>query len=230
MEDKTEAASRSQTAAEKNAAEEPLLHTTLQRKFEVISTILLAVTALATSWNGYQASRWSGVVGAKNGHAGGLRIEATRALTMAGQLQAVDVGLFTNWVNAYVDNKSELEKFYRDRFRQEFKPAFEAWVNSHPRTNPDAAPSPFQHPEYRLSLKEKAAQLEDEAAQDVREAQIANQVSSDYVRNALIMATVLFILGISQHVKWLPMRLVMVALAMALCSVGLYHIAVNPIT
>ena len=168
-------------------------------------------------------------MGAKSGHAGGLRIEATRALTLAGQQQAVDVGLFTNWVNAYVDNKTELEKFYRDRFRQEFKPAFEAWVNSHPRTNPDAAPSPFQLPEYRLSLKDKAAQLEDEAAQDGREAQTANQISGNYVRNALILATVLFIVGISQHVKWQPMRLVMVIVAMAIFAIGLYNVAVNPV-
>lgn len=229
MEGRTEAASGSQTSEGKNNPEESPRHKAIQRRIEVISTILLAVTAFTATWCGYQASRWSGVVGAKNGHAGGLRIEATRALTLAGQQQAVDVGLFTNWVNAYAENKTELEKFYRDRFRQEFKPAFEAWVNSHPRTNPDAAPSPFQLPEYRLSLKDKAAQLEDEAAQDGREAQTANQISGNYVRNALILATVLFIVGISQHVKWQPMRLVMVIVAAAIFAIGLYNVAVNPV-
>lgn len=229
MEGKTEAASSPQAAERTNIPEEPPRQKTFQRKLEVVSTILLAVTAFTATWSGYQASRWSGVVGAKNGHAANLRVEATRALTLAGQQQTVDVGLFTNWVNAYVDNKSELEKFYRDRFRQEFKPAFEAWVNSHPRTNPDAAPSPFQLPEYRLAQKDKAAQLEDEAAQDVREAQAANQVSGDYVRNALILATVMFILGISQHVKWQPMRIMMVIIATAVYALALYNVVVSPV-
>jgi hypothetical protein len=64
-----------------------------------------------------------------------LRTESTRASTQAGQLQQIDVGLFTNWINAYAADNQRLVEFYQQRFREEFKPAFEpGWQQSQLRT------------------------------------------------------------------------------------------------
>ena len=58
----------------------------------------------------------------------------------------IDVALFTQWVDAYARDETELAAFYRKRFRAEFQPAFDAWVATKPRTNPRAPLSPFVMP------------------------------------------------------------------------------------
>jgi hypothetical protein len=144
----------------------------------------------------------------------------------ASQMQGIDVGLFTNWLNAYAAGSTELETFYRERFRAEFKPAFEAWLKSQPRRNPNAAPSPFHLPEYRLALHDKAARLEEEATQISQDARAAAQQSDDYMVNDVILATVLFFVGIDQQIKWLPPRVTILVLAAILCLIGLYNIVI----
>ena len=68
---------------------------------EVIATIVLAFATLATAWSGYQAARWGGVQASSYSEAGAFRTESTRASSQAGQLVQVDIGLFTNWINAF---------------------------------------------------------------------------------------------------------------------------------
>ena len=74
---------------------------------------------------------------------------------MANRQGQIDVALFTQWVDAYVREETELADFYRGRFRDEFKPAFQAWVATEPRTNPDAPLSPFAMPEYKLAAQRR---------------------------------------------------------------------------
>ena len=62
-----------------------------------------------------------------------------------------------------MDNQ-ELADFYENRFRPEFAVAFEAWLATDPRNNPDAPKSPFAMPEYTVSLAEEADRLEQEAS------------------------------------------------------------------
>src|SRR5262245_2256741 len=89
--------------------------------FDIISTVLLSLGALATAWSGYQAARWDGVQASSYSEASQLRVESSRASTRAGQQQAIDVGLFTSWLNSYVSGNPKLEEFHRQRFRPEFK-------------------------------------------------------------------------------------------------------------
>lgn len=127
---------------------------------EILATIILAVATLATAWSGYQSARWSGVQAANYSRAGASRVESSRASTIAGQQMQIDIGLFTNWINAYADENQELADFYRARFRDEFTPAFEAWLLTNPKTNPDAPKSPFAMTEYSLAKNEEAEALE----------------------------------------------------------------------
>jgi hypothetical protein len=48
------------------------------------------------------------------------------------------VATFTQWVDAYARNETQLADFYRQRFRPEFKPAVEAWIATRPLQNPQA--------------------------------------------------------------------------------------------
>jgi hypothetical protein len=197
----------------------------LDHILDIIATVLLSLGALATAWSGYQAARWSGVQASKYSEASKLRIESTRASTRAGQQQAIDVGLFTGWLNAFVSGNTELEMFYRQRLRPEFKPAFEAWLKTTPRRNPAAPSSPFAMPEYRLEQNEKADLLDEASTRAFKEAEVANQQSDAYVLQTVTLAAMLFFAGISQQVRWVRGRAVMVLIGMLMCVWGIYKIS-----
>lgn len=192
---------------------------------ELIITIILALATVATAWSVYQAARWSGVQSTKYSEAGALRVESTRASNAAGQLTQIDIGMFTNWVNASATDNLDLADFNEERFRPEFRPAFEAWVATQPRKNPDAPPSPFAMPEYQVNQAEDAIRLEAEAAKTFKEGQAANQRSDDYILNTVILASVLFLSGTASRFEWLPVRIAIIFLALAMFAIGLYNIA-----
>ena len=91
--------------------------------------------------------------------------KSTRAATLAGQHTLYDLNLFNQWLNAYKADTADLAQIYENRFRPEFRPAFEAWLATDPFNNPDAPPGPLYMPEYVLKEAEEAQALEAEAAQ-----------------------------------------------------------------
>jgi len=196
---------------------------------EMIATIILAFATLATAWSGYQSARWGGEQSIKYSQAGALRTESTRASTKAGQIMQIDIGLFTNWVNAFAVDNQILAEFYEDRFRPEFTLAFEAWLATDPKNNPDAPSSPFSMPEYSVSFAEEADQLEQEASKTFEEGSVANEISDNYILNTVILASVLFLAGMQSRIKSVPARMLIVILGLAILTFGLVNIASYPI-
>ena len=196
---------------------------------EVVATIILALATLATAWSGYQSARWGGEQSIKYNQAGALRTESTRASTKDGQIAQVDIGLFTNWVNAFAVDNQELADFYEYRFRPEFAVALDAWLATDPKNNPDAPKYPFSMPEYTVSLGQEADRLEQEASKMFQEGNEANQISDEYILNTVILASVLFLSGVQSRINSVPMRMLIVILGLLILSFGLVNIATYPI-
>jgi hypothetical protein len=196
---------------------------------EVIATIVLALATIATAWSGYQAARWGGVQSTSYSQAGALRTESTRSSTQAGQIGQVDIGLFANWINAFATDNQELATFYQERFRDDFKIAFEAWLATNPRNNPEAPDTPFSMPEYRISQAEDAARLETEAEEMFAAGSEANQTSDDYILNTVILASVLFLGGLVSRFRSMTARWVIIIFALAILAYGLINIITYPI-
>lgn len=200
-----------------------------ERWTETISAILLGLVTIATAWSGYQAARWGGEQSTLYTDALSLMIDSTRAATEANQLIQVDIALFINFINAYAAGNEELATFYYERFRPEARPAIDAWLATEPRRNPEAPPGPFQMAEYQVSLAEQAVQLEEEAANLFEKGKIANEHSDDYVLNAVLLASVLFLAGIAPRFDWQPLVVVILVAAAILLVIGLYNLSMLPI-
>lgn len=196
---------------------------------EVIATIVLAIATLATAWSGYQAARWGGVQSTSYSQAGALRTESVRASTQAGQLIQIDIGVFTNWINAFATNNQDLADFYRERFRDEFVPAFEAWLATDPVNNPDAPSSPFVMPQYQPRLLDESLQLEEEAEGLFAQGSEANQTSDDYILNTVILAGVLFLGGIASRFKAMAARWVIIIISLTILAYGLINLIRFPV-
>ena len=196
---------------------------------EILSATLLAVVAIGTAWSGYQSARWGGNQSIKFTRASSLRVESTRASTLAGQLVTIDVIIFQGWVDAYAAENENIMDFYEGRFRDEFIPAFEAWVATDPVNNPDAPSGPFLMEEYQVASMQEAEQLEEEASVLFAEGEQANQTSDDYAFSTVLLATVLFFAGIATRFEWQPIRWALLAIGIGLLVFGAYTLLSLPI-
>jgi len=140
------------------------------------------------------------------------------------------VQLFTSWLAAYAQEDAPLAAFYERRFRPEFLPAFHAWIASRPLQSPNAAPSPFALPEYRLAEETQAKQLAHAADEESATSQHANRVNDGYVFDAIILATVMFFGTTAQLSAVNRMRLLLLGVALTTCVVGVYRLITAPLS
>jgi hypothetical protein len=159
---------------------------------EVASAVLLSVAALAIAWSGYQASRWTGEQAKAFSRANAARVESTRWSDLANSQSEIDVATFIQWVDSYARNETELADFYRRRFREEFRPAVEAWIVTRPLRNPEAPLTPFATPEYRLAARAEADRLEARAGAESAAASRDIQRATNYVLGVVLFSSALF--------------------------------------
>jgi hypothetical protein len=194
-------------------------------KIDVIFVIILLIATLSTAFCVYQATRWNGFQAVDFGDASKYRTESVRASTTANTQIIIDVQLFTTWVDAVSKGELVQAKFIRDRFRKEFKPAFEAWIAMANATNPIPPGSPFDLPEYTLAEYNESVLLEEKATAAFNEGKDANTNGDLYISNTVLFAIVLFFCGI--YSRWDSIRirkgiliLTLIVFAFALYSLG----------
>ena len=104
---------------------------TSDRRFEaieIIEALILALVAVATAWSGYQAASWAGRRAEQYAESSRLRVTAEGLATLAGQERIYDSDTFNSWLAAKLDNKQQAAEFFERRFRDEYRPAFAAWL------------------------------------------------------------------------------------------------------
>ena len=179
---------------------------------EIGATVLLAFAAVATAWSSYQATRWNGEQAKTSGSVNKTRIEAARAADLANAQQQVDVATFMQWVDSYARGETRLVNFYRERFREEFRPAFNAWVATKPLKTEGAPLTPFAMPQYRLAAKDEAGRLDRMAEELAAEVRRDIQRASNYVLGVVLFAVALFFAGMSTKLTAPGLRITLVAI------------------
>jgi hypothetical protein len=200
------------------------------RLFELAATVLLAVAAVATAWAAYQSGRWHSEQAKGQSASIAARVESTRQAGVANRQAQIDVALFTQWVDAYARDETELVRFYRRRFRPEFQPAFGAWVATRPRTNPSAPLSPFAMPQYKLAATAEAETLEAEAAAASHDVGEFIQRADNYSLAVVLFAASLFFAGISTRLPSHSARTVVLGLGYTLFLGAVIWIATFPVS
>jgi hypothetical protein len=200
------------------------------RRFELAATLLLAMAGVATAWSAYQSARWHGEQAKAQSASIAARVESTRAANVANRQAQIDVALFTQWVDAYARDETELADFYRGRFRPEFKPAFNAWVATKPLKNRDAPLSPFAMPQYKLAASAMAERLEAKAGAASKRVGRLIQRADDYSLAVVLFAASLFFAGISTRLGSVRARTVILGLGYALFLGCAIWIATLPVS
>jgi len=197
---------------------------------EIAATVLLAFAAVATAWSSYQATRWNGEQAKTSGRVNKTRIEAARASDLANAQEQVDVATFMQWVDAYARGETELLNFYRERFREEFKPAFNAWIATKPLKTEGAPLTPFAMPQYRLAAKAEAGRL-DRGAEELS-AQVRRNIqrASNYVLGVVLFAVALFFAGMSTKLTAPGLRMTMLVVGYVIFVGTAVWIATSPVS
>jgi len=177
---------------------------------ERVAAVLLAVAAVATAWSSYQATRWNGEQAKAASRTNAIRIEAARADGLARTETQVDIATFIEWVDATFAGNDELATFYVERFREEFKPAFDEWMATNPLTTPGAPSSPFALPSYRAAQSEETERLDRASAASAEVVQRNIQRSANYVLGVVLFSIALFFAGISTKLRAPRLRIAMV--------------------
>jgi hypothetical protein len=196
---------------------------------EWLSTLLLAMAAVATAWSTYQSAQWRGDQASNTAKSTAARIDSSRASTRAGQLTQIDIATFVQWIDATVDGKPTLARFYRQRFRTEFQPAVAAWLATHPRTNPDAPKTPFAMPQYKVAQATEGKRLEALSAAYSAKAGHADQRADNYMLAVVLFATALFFAGISTKLRVARQREIVLVLGFMIFVGAVVWLATLPV-
>src|SRR5262245_27565891 len=196
-------------------------------RVELIAAVFLSIATLLTAWSAYQATRWSGDQSERYTTASALRTESVRAANIARNQLLIDVNTFIAWLDASVGGDQQLADDIQARMREEFRPAFDAWLTTAPAGElPDG--TPFDGDAYALDEEERAEDLERQAAAAFDDGQEANQVSDNFVLAAVMLASVLFFAGIAGTLNSRTPQLLLITLAGVMLAAGAIVVVILP--
>ena len=183
----------------------------IDRVVDVVSVVLLSVTAVFSALCIYQSGRWSGEQTILFNEAANQRVEAGIASAKVNQLEIIDVGLFLRFLEAVHGGDKVEQQFYRERFRPEAAVAIDEWMKLRPLHNPHAPASPFTMPQYHLATRAEEQQLDARSTETFHLATEANDRSDEFLLLTVTFSAVAFLAGMSTKFRF-PFHLIVVCL------------------
>ncbi|HUJ34464.1 MAG TPA: hypothetical protein VLW51_04590 [Solirubrobacteraceae bacterium] len=189
-----------------------------ERWLSIVEAVVLSVVALLAAYSGFAAAKWSTESSVSLARASALRTKANRADLEALQTETLDSVSFNAWFTAFVVGNKQAEQLAQNRLRPGYRPAFKAWLATDPLHNPHAPPGPAYMPQYVIPQQTQANQLDAQADEEFTKGSDAGGTADKYVRDTVFLATVLFLIGISGHVKLRQARYGLVGIGVILLA------------
>lgn len=215
------------------------------RRTDLIFTLIMSVAAVGTAWAGFQSAAWNNLQTHTYAEASQLQLEAGRKASEANSLRAIDVVSFAEWISAvnaeaiagtaarpedgWRPVPGAAATFVYERFRYEFRSAFDAWLALEPLTSSNAPPTPFTMAEYRLASQEEADSLAVEAEHHEADAQEAGAVAGNYVLSGVLLALVIFFAALGNKMDAGASRDIMLGLSGVTLLASIVVLATYPV-
>jgi hypothetical protein len=198
------------------------------RLVSIAEAVLLAIVALTAAWAGYSAAKWGTESSLKLAKASATRTKANRTFQLAYSTRSQDAANFNAWFSAHLAGNKNAERVAEKRFRPNYDLAFRAWLATKPFTNPNAPKGPQYMLQYRPLGLDVANRLDAQADAYYAQGQHAAQTGDKYIRVTVILASVLFIVGISSHFPLRSIRIGLVCLGAGLLILAAIEILQLP--
>lgn len=186
------------------------------RLVSIAEAALLAVVTLVAAWSGFSAAKWGTESSLQLAKAAATRTKANRSYQTALTFRAADASMFNAWFTAYISRNANGARVARKRFRPEYRVAFDAWLATKPFSNPNAPSGPQTMPQYKPTGQAAGRRFDGAADRYYADGEHAAETSDNYIRTTVILASVLFLVGISSHFPLRAGRLVLIVLGAGL--------------
>lgn len=194
----------------------------------IMEAVMLSIVALLAAWSGYCAAEWSTKSSDLLAASQETQAKADTAKQDALQLRTFDSVAFDAAFSAYVTKDRPAFRLAVKRLRPAYREAFEAWLATHPLTNPHARRDPMLMPQYQIPQEAEGRRLSKVAHAQFKAASRAGSDSDRYVRVTVILASVLFIVGISGHFPVRAARYFLIAIGGVLITYGVVELVRLP--
>ena len=230
----SESAAHPATAVPASALESDASSVVPARATLVLVTLILVAAvanlnlAVATAWSGYQTGRFDGRQAHLYGLSNKYRAEANRAATLSGQQKLYDTTAFGFWFQEKAEGHEQAAALFERRFRPEYRRAFDAWLRLDPVHNPKAPAGPLLMPQYRNAAAERSARFDRSAAAAFDAGTHAREEGDRYLRNTVLLATVLFLVALAQKFTVRRVRIGLLVVCGVLLVVAVAFIGTYP--
>ena len=180
-----------------------------------MALVLLSLATVGTAWCSFQAAAWGGTSQRTTNLSQACSRRASANELRSYQVALLDVLLFSQFVNARASSNALLSQFYADRFRDEAKVAFNAWMATRPFENSNAPAHPFLTNFYQPRLLVEARLAESESQRLWQQAGEAGRISRAYVLITVLLASALFCGGTAAKFETSWIRRAVLALGLA---------------
>ena len=199
-------------------------HAGRDRLISIIEALMLSIVALMAAWSGYSAAKWSTESSLSLSKASAARSGASADQIQATQIRTLDSVSFNAVEAAYVSHNTQLFNLAVKRLRAGYRPAFDAWLATHPLKNPNAPADPSDMPQYVIPQEKQAAVLTSRANSLFSAGQSAAGTADRYVRLTVLLAAVLFLVGIGSRFPARVARYGLIAVAAGLLVVSVVQL------
>jgi hypothetical protein len=186
------------------------------RLISIVEAVLLSLVTLTAAWSGYSAAKWGTESSLQLAKASATRTKANRAFQEALTFRAQDASNFNAWFSAYLAGNKRGQQVAERRFRDQYDVAFRAWLATNPFTNPSAPKGPQYMPQYKPTGAAQSTVFDAQADAHYAKGEHAAVTSDRYIRVTVILASVLFLVGISSHFPLRGIRIGLVVLGAGL--------------
>lgn len=166
--------------------------------WEFTIAIILSIATVLSAWSGYESTRWGVKADNAYGDATTTMFHASVANSDGQREQMTETSLFIEWVRAELDGDTRRAGFIEARFRPEFVPQFQKWLDDGAAAPGELpAGSPFTQEGYTTPGFVRAEKLFGESQALLDKGSGATRTSQTYVLIAVMFASVLFFGGIA---------------------------------
>lgn len=199
-----------------------------ERIVSIIEAALLSIVALLAAWSGYSAAKWGTESSLSLARASAARNKASLAEVQATQIRTLDSVSFDAAETAYAAHNAKLFALDLRRLRPGYLPAVKAWLATHPLKNPSAPPDPSYMPQYVIPQDAQARTASAQSNAYFSAGESAASTADKYVRLTVLLAAVLFLVGIGSRFPVPQARYGLVGIAGVLLVISLVQLAALP--
>jgi hypothetical protein len=195
---------------------------------QTLTAVILSLATLMSTWCGYQASRWSGVQGSMQSTADTAERQAAENMLAGLQIRTQDGLLLLEFWRAVRTGDEATRQMLMSRMRPELQSAVEASIRQGILKDPKVV-GPLHQPEYVLESETRASADRDLAKRANAISDAAGGTSSSYVLLTLLLASTLFIGGISGTFSRQALRRALAYVAVLVFTLSAVRMSLLPV-